>query len=58
MDKIKQFLPIVLALICSAELIASAALLIGCFTRFHRLQAFGAALGLAVMSGAISFHLF
>lgn len=108
MDKIKKFLPIVLALICSAvfidslrfkftnhpntqeifgrlnewaashgaeglfaqtglfsqysiggaELLASAALLIGCFPRFHRLQAFGAGLGLAVMTGAISFHLF
>lgn len=108
MDKIKKFLPILLALICSAvfidslrykftnhpntqeifgrlnewaaslgaeglfaqtglfsqytiggaELLASAALLLGCFSRFHRLQAFGAALGLAVMTGAISFHLF
>jgi len=108
MNKIKKFLPIVLALICSAvfldslrfkftnhpntqeifgrlnewvatlgadglfastglfsqytigvaELLASAALLVGCLPRFHRLQAFGAALGLAVMTGAISFHLF
>lgn len=108
MNKIKRFLPILLALICSAvfldslrykftnhpntqeifgrlnewaaslgaeglfaqsglfsqyviggaELLASAALLLGCFSRFHRLQAFGAALGLAVMTGAISFHLF
>ena len=41
-----------------AELLASGALLLGCFSRFHRLQAFGAALGLAVMTGAISFHLF
>lgn len=108
MDKIKKFLPIILALICSAvfldslrfkftnhpntqeifgrlnewaagwgadglfaqsglfsqysigvaELAASAALLLGCLPRFHRLQSFGAALGLAVMTGAISFHLF
>lgn len=108
MDKIKKFLPIILALICSAvfldslrfkftnhpntqeifgrlnewaaslgaeglfaqtglfsqytigfaELIASSFLLIGIFSRFHRLQGFGALLGLAVMSGAISFHLF
>ncbi|MEP3890919.1 MAG: hypothetical protein ABJN69_10650 [Hellea sp.] len=108
MSKIKRFLPIILALICSAvfldslrykftnhpntqeifgrlnewaaslgaeglfaqtglfsqyviggaELLASAALLLGCLSRFHRLQAFGAALGLAVMTGAISFHLF
>ena len=108
MDKLKRFLPIILALICSAvfldslrfkfinhpntqeifgrlnewatsfgaeglfaqtglfsqytigtaELLASIALLLGCFSRFHRLQAFGAALGLAVMTGAISFHLF
>jgi len=107
MEKIKRFLPVVLALICSAvfldslrfkftnhpntqeifgrlnewaaslgadglfaqtglfsqytigiaELLASAALLVGCLPRFHRLQAFGAGLGLAVMTGAISFHL-
>ena len=42
----------------SAELLASTALLLGCFSRFHRLQAFGAAIGLAVMTGAINFHLF
>lgn len=41
-----------------AELTASAMLLIGILPKFHRLQGFGAALGLAVMSGAISFHLF
>jgi len=41
-----------------AELLASSALLLGCFSRFRRLQAFGALLGLAVMTGAISFHLF
>lgn len=108
MDKIKQFLPHVLALFCSAifldslrykftnhpntqeifgrlndwtasfgadglfaqtglfsqytigvaELIASAMLLIGILSRFRRLQGFGALLGLSVMTGAISFHLF
>jgi len=108
MDKVKKFLPIILALICSgvfldslrykftnhpntqeifgrlnewaasfgadglfaqtglfsqytigtAEMLASIALLLGILPRFHRLQAFGAALGLAVMTGAISFHLF
>lgn len=41
-----------------AELIASAALLIGILPRFRRLQGFGALIGVAVMSGAISFHLF
>lgn len=41
-----------------AELLASSALLLGCFSRFRRLQAFGALLGIAVMTGAISFHLF
>lgn len=108
MDKIKKFVPVVLALICSAvfldslrfkftnhpntqeifgrlnewagsfganglfaqtglfsqytigtaELVASSFLLLGILKRFHRLQGFGALLGLAVMSGAISFHLF
>ncbi|WP_026942377.1 hypothetical protein [Hellea balneolensis] len=42
----------------AAELLASAALLLGCLPRFHRLQGFGALLGLGVMTGAISFHLF
>lgn len=42
----------------SAELVASAALLLGILPRFRRLQGFGALIGLAVMSGAISFHLF
>lgn len=42
----------------SAEFIASACLLIGILPRFARLQGFGALLGLAVMTGAISFHLF
>lgn len=41
----------------TAELAASAMLLIGILPRFRRLQGFGAALGLAVMTGAISFHL-
>jgi len=41
-----------------AELFASACLLIGLLPRFHRLQGFGALLGLAVMTGAISFHVF
>lgn len=40
------------------ELVAAAALLIGILPRFRRLQGFGALLGIAVMSGAISFHLF
>lgn len=42
----------------TAELIASASLLIGFIPPFRRLQVIGAALGLAVMTGAISFHLF
>ena len=42
----------------TAELLAAAALLIGILPRFRRLQGFGALLGFAVMSGAISFHLF
>lgn len=41
-----------------AELVASAALLLGILPRFRRLQGFGALMGLAVMTGAISFHLF
>lgn len=41
-----------------AELIASILLLLGILKRFKRLQGFGALLGLAVMTGAISFHLF
>jgi uncharacterized membrane protein YphA (DoxX/SURF4 family) len=40
-----------------AEVIASLCLLLGILPRFHRLQGFGALLGLAVMTGAISFHL-
>jgi len=42
----------------SAELAASALLLIGLAPRFVRLNALGALIGLAVMSGAVSFHLF
>jgi uncharacterized membrane protein YphA (DoxX/SURF4 family) len=42
----------------SAELVASALLLIGLFPRFRRLHAVGALVALAVMSGAVSFHLF
>jgi len=41
-----------------AELLASICLLVGLLPRFRRLQGFGALLGLAVMTGAISFHLF
>ncbi len=42
----------------TAELTASVLLLLGILPRFRRLQALGAAIALAVMSGAISFHLF
>jgi uncharacterized membrane protein YphA (DoxX/SURF4 family) len=42
----------------SAELVASTLLLIGLTSRFRPLSALGALLGLAVMTGAISFHLF
>jgi len=42
----------------TAELLASALLLIGLMPRFVRLNALGAAIGLAVMTGAVSFHLF
>ena len=42
----------------SAELLASTLLLVGLLPRFVRLNALGAALGLAVMTGAVSFHLF
>lgn len=45
-------------LIGSAELAASALLLIGLAPRFARLNALGALIGLAVMTGAVSFHLF
>lgn len=42
----------------SAELLASTLLLIGLLPRFTRLNAVGASIGLAVMTGAVSFHLF
>lgn len=41
-----------------AELVASIALLLGLLPRFYRLQGFGALLGITIMSGAISFHVF
>lgn len=40
------------------ELVASALLLLGFFPAHRRLQGFGALKGLAIMTGAISFHLF
>lgn len=42
----------------SAELVASTLLLVGLMPRFVRLNALGAAIGFAVMTGAVSFHLF
>ncbi len=42
----------------SAELAASTLLLVGLLPRFVRLNALGALIGLAVMTGAVSFHLF
>lgn len=42
----------------TAELAASTLLLVGLIPRFVRLNAIGAAIGLAVMTGAVSFHLF
>jgi hypothetical protein len=42
----------------TAELFASALLLIGLIPGLARLNALGAAIGLGVMSGAVSFHLF
>ena len=42
----------------TAELFASTLLLIGLIPGLQRLQVVGAAIGLAVMSGAVSFHLF
>jgi hypothetical protein len=41
----------------SAELAASTLLLVGLLPRFTRLNALGAAIGFAVMSGAVNFHL-
>lgn len=45
-------------LIGTAELFASLFLILGLFTAFRRLGVIGPAIGLAVMTGAISFHLF
>lgn len=42
----------------SAELAASALLIVGLLPRLTRLNALGALIGFAVMSGAVSFHLF
>ncbi len=42
----------------TSELFAAAFLLLGILPRFARLQALGAVAAVAVMSGAISFHLF
>lgn len=42
----------------SAELVASALLLVGLVPGLKRLHSLGAAIGFAVMSGAVSFHLF
>jgi uncharacterized membrane protein YphA (DoxX/SURF4 family) len=42
----------------SAELTASTLLLVGLLPGFVRLNALGALIGLAVMTGAVSFHLF
>ncbi len=42
----------------SAELVASTLLIVGLLPRFVRLNALGALVGLAVMTGAVSFHLF
>lgn len=42
----------------AAELIASILLLLGIFPAMRRMQGLGAILGCAIMTGAISFHLF
>lgn len=42
----------------TAELAASTLLLVGLIPGFARLNAFGALIGFAVMTGAVSFHLF
>ena len=42
----------------SAELAASSLLILGLFPRFARLGALGSLVAFAVMSGAVSFHLF
>lgn len=41
-----------------AEIVASALLLLGLMRQFHHLQALGAFLGVAIMTGAVNFHLF
>lgn len=41
-----------------AELVAASCLLIGILPALRRLQALGALIGLGVMTGAVSFHLF
>jgi len=41
----------------SAELVASTLLIVGLLPRFTRLNALGAAVGFAVMTGAVNFHL-
>lgn len=42
----------------TAELVTAALLLIGILSRFRRLQTIGALIAVAVMTGAVSFHLF
>lgn len=42
----------------SAEVVASGLLLLGMFKAFHHLQALGGLLAVAIMGGAVSFHLF
>lgn len=42
----------------AAELVAALLLVVGIFPKLHHLQAIGAAIGFAVMAGAVSFHLF
>jgi hypothetical protein len=42
----------------SAELVASTLLIVGLLPRLQRLNALGALIAFAVMSGAVSFHLF
>ena len=42
----------------SAELVASVLLIAGLFSAFRHWQALGALLGVAIMTGAVSFHLF
>ncbi|MEZ6024190.1 MAG: hypothetical protein R3C16_12450, partial [Hyphomonadaceae bacterium] len=42
----------------TAELAASTLLIVGLLPRLQRLNALGAGIGLAVMTGAVNFHLF